>query len=95
MPQVVSEAVQHLLSRAVSLPPWETWGRLRRAGGLTQAEVSAAIGIHRVQVARWESGKAEPRPPHRQDYALLLHGLAKEHPEALTDPSLTSGACER
>lgn len=82
MPQVVFEAVQALLSRAASLPAHETWGRLRRAGGLTQSEVAAAIGVHRVQVARWESGKAEPRPPHRQDYALLLQGLAARHPAA-------------
>ncbi|GAA1540765.1 hypothetical protein GCM10009730_57360 [Streptomyces albidochromogenes] len=82
MAQVASDAVQSLLSRAASLPARESWGRLRRAGGLTQSEVAAAIGVHRVQVARWESGKAEPRPPHRQDYALLLQGLAARYPAA-------------
>lgn len=82
MPQVASEAVQSLLNRAANLPAQNTWGSLRRAGGLTQSEVAAAIGVHRVQIARWESGKAEPRPPHRQDYALLLQGLAARHPAA-------------
>jgi DNA-binding transcriptional regulator YiaG len=92
MPQVVSEAVQSLLSRAASLPPQKTWGLLRRAGGLTQSEVATAIGVHRVQVARWESGKAAPRPPHRQDYALLLQGLVKQHPEAVGEPEQTKAS---
>jgi hypothetical protein len=36
--------------------------------------------VHRVQVVRWETGRAEPRQPHRQAYAQLLHGLAAKFP---------------
>ncbi|MER7983386.1 helix-turn-helix transcriptional regulator [Streptomyces sp. NPDC095817] len=68
--------VESLLHRAVTLPAPAERARLRLAGSLTQAEVAEALGVHRVQVARWENGRAEPRPPHRQTYARLLAGLA-------------------
>ncbi|MFD9398197.1 helix-turn-helix transcriptional regulator [Streptomyces sp. NPDC060011] len=70
--------VESLLNRATALPAPTERARLRLAGNLTQAEVADALGVHRVQVARWETGRAEPRQPHRQTYARLLAGLASK-----------------
>ncbi|MGW6262561.1 helix-turn-helix transcriptional regulator [Streptomyces sp. NPDC055085] len=76
--QDLPDPVESLLQRAVSLPAPAERARLRLAGNLTQAEVAEALGVHRVQVARWETGRAEPRQPHRQTYARLLSGLASK-----------------
>jgi DNA-binding XRE family transcriptional regulator len=36
----------------------ETLVTLRTLAGLTQSGLASALGIHRVTVARWETGKA-------------------------------------
>ncbi|MEU0373401.1 helix-turn-helix transcriptional regulator [Streptomyces sp. NPDC006283] len=77
-------AVDVLLAQAASLPEPAVRARLRQAGSLTQAEVAEAIGVHRIQVVRWECGQAEPRNPKRRAYARLLDGLAQRYPHALT-----------
>ncbi|WP_353962316.1 helix-turn-helix domain-containing protein [Streptomyces sp. NBC_01381] len=82
----IGASVDSLLARSASLPSPAERARLRRAGGFTQAEFAEALGVHRVQVARWESGRAEPRPPHKQEYARLLQGLAAKHPAPEPDP---------
>ncbi|PKV77057.1 helix-turn-helix domain-containing protein [Streptomyces sp. TLI_146] len=82
MAQDVFERVDALVARSAGLPPPHVRARLRQAGRLTQAEVAEALGVHRVQVVRWEGGKAEPRQPHRLLYARLLCGLAEKYPEA-------------
>ncbi|MFD9511267.1 helix-turn-helix transcriptional regulator [Streptomyces mirabilis] len=78
--QELPKPIESLLNRAVGLPGPAERARLRLAGNLTQAEVAEALGVHRVQVVRWETGRAEPRQPHRQAYAQLLHGLAAKFP---------------
>lgn len=78
-------AVDALLNRPADLPPPAVRARLRRAGRLTQAEVADALGVVRAQVNRWEGGHAEPRKPHREAYARLLHGLAEQYPEAAAE----------
>jgi DNA-binding transcriptional regulator YiaG len=35
--------------------------KLRQALGLTQQQLAARIGAHQPTVARWESGKNQPR----------------------------------
>ena len=35
---------------------------LRLRLGLTQTELAAEIGVHRVTVARWETGRKNPLP---------------------------------
>jgi transcriptional regulator with XRE-family HTH domain len=74
------DAVDALLTRPADLPPPAVRARLRRADGLTQAQVAEALGVTRVQVLRWENGQAEPRAPHRAAYARLMKGLADKHP---------------
>lgn len=84
-PQAMFDAVDALVSRPADLPPPSVRGRLRRADGLTQPDVAETLGVHRVQVARWETGRAEPRKPHRAAYVRLLEQLAEKHPEAVAE----------
>ncbi|MEU5560823.1 helix-turn-helix domain-containing protein [Streptomyces globisporus] len=76
------DAIEALLTRP-ALPPPATRAALRRADGLTQAEVAEAIGVTRVAFARWETGKAEPRTRARATYLRLLEALAEKHPQAV------------
>lgn len=75
-------AVDALLSQAAWLPDPEVRGQLRRAAGFTQAQVAEAMGVGRVQVARWETGFADPSGMRRQAYSRLLRELMRQHPEA-------------
>ncbi|GAA3261167.1 helix-turn-helix transcriptional regulator [Streptomyces lavendulae] len=68
-------AVEDLLHEAVWLPAVNDRGELRRAAGLTQQQVASAVGVGRVQVARWETGAAEPRGIRRKAYSHLLKSL--------------------
>lgn len=34
---------------------------IRESAGLTQEELARAVGVDRVTVANWESGKTEPK----------------------------------
>ncbi|WP_374325389.1 helix-turn-helix domain-containing protein [Streptomyces sp. AP-93] len=77
-------AVDELLSQATWLPASNARGALRRAAGLTQAQVAAALGVGRVQVARWETDRAEPSGVRRRTYSQLLQGLAQQHPDVMT-----------
>ena len=80
---MVQDPIDALLMKSVRLPAPAARARLRQAASLTQEEVAEAIGVHRIQVVRWESGQAEPRKPHRQKYGRLLAGLAEQYPEVL------------
>ena len=79
----MDKAVDELLRPPAKLPPPSIRAELRRAHQLTQQQVAEAIGVHRIQVVRWETGRAEPRNPHRRAYLRLLDGLASQHPEVL------------
>ncbi|MGV9267408.1 helix-turn-helix domain-containing protein [Kitasatospora sp. NPDC003701] len=81
MPEIF-EAVDALLAKARDggdLPEPAERERLRKAAGLTQAEVAAALDTRRETFAKWESGTAQPRAPRRGAYAFLLAGLADIH----------------
>lgn len=67
-------------SRAVQLPPPAERERLRRAQGLTQAQIAEAIGVTPGAVSGWEKGRYEPRGTVRQEYAELLRLIAERHP---------------
>ena len=75
-------AVDALLEQANGeLPPPAERARLRRAAGLSQQQVAAALGLKRREtVADWETGRSEPRPPKRSAYLRLLDGLAARYP---------------
>ncbi|RKE16787.1 helix-turn-helix domain-containing protein [Streptomyces sp. TLI_171] len=75
-------AVDALLAKARDggdLPEPVERERLRKAAGLTQVEVAAALETRRETFAKWESGAAQPRSPKRGAYAFLLAGLADIH----------------
>lgn len=79
----MTAAVDALLTRAAEaqLPPPAERMRLRKAAGLTQREVAAALELkHRVTVAQYESGEREPQGERRTAYARLLRGLAAQFP---------------
>ncbi|MFG3610364.1 helix-turn-helix transcriptional regulator [Streptomyces sp. NPDC047928] len=70
---------------ADTLPPPRVRQQLRRAGGLTQAELAEALGVQRVAVARWEAGLTQPHRNNRLKYAAFLRQLAEEHPAAVQE----------
>jgi DNA-binding transcriptional regulator YiaG len=48
---------------------------IREAAGVSQQQVAAELGVHRVSVARWEGGVRSPRGPLRTAYVDLLRQL--------------------
>lgn len=50
---------------------------LREAAGVSQDAVAEAVGVHRMTVQRWESGRCEPTPDHVVAYAAILRDLAQ------------------
>jgi transcriptional regulator with XRE-family HTH domain len=64
-------------------------GRLRaarRAAGLTQAQVSTALGVHKTVIAHWERGERVPRVDRLGALARVL----RVQPVDLTDPPVSS-----
>lgn len=54
-------------------------GRARQAriaAGVRQAELAAALGVHRSAVGHWESGRCVPSAAHALAYGRLLRQLA-------------------
>ena len=51
---------------------------IRVSAGVTQDRMAREVGVHRVTLARWESGESQPRGEGRSRYALLLAALADE-----------------
>ena len=79
--------VETLLAQAAGadLPPPAERTRLRKAAGLTQAQIAKELGLKRREtVAEWESGEREPRPPRRTAYLQLLQALAARFPAPST-----------
>jgi transcriptional regulator with XRE-family HTH domain len=74
------DAVDALIAGQSPLPPPQERVRLRKAHGLSQEQVAAALEVRRPTVVSWESGKTEPRPPQREAYARLLDKLAALYP---------------
>ncbi|MFJ4680611.1 multiprotein-bridging factor 1 family protein [Kitasatospora sp. NPDC088783] len=54
--------------------------RLRLAGGVTPAQVAAALRVNSSLVREWEDGSADPDPGVASAYARLLDGLAQRFP---------------
>lgn len=81
------DAVDALIAGSKALPPPAERERLRKAHGLTQEQVAAALDVRRATIVSWESGKTEPRPPKRDAYQRLLDKLAE-----LYSPTSPSGS---
>lgn len=87
-------AVNALLAQSAGsdLPPPAERARLRRAAGVTQEQVAAALGLKRREtVAAYEAdpdrGGYDPVPPRRTAYAKLLEGWAELYPAPDGAPS--------
>ncbi|MDT0305788.1 helix-turn-helix transcriptional regulator [Streptomyces sp. DSM 44917] len=76
----ILDAVHTLIERHSVLPPPLERARLRKAHGLTQADLAGALRVSRTTVVSWEAGRTEPRPPHREVYARLLERLGRLYP---------------
>jgi transcriptional regulator with XRE-family HTH domain len=48
---------------------------IRKAAGVSQAQVAAELGVQRVTVARWETGLRKPSPRLLERYVELLEQL--------------------
>lgn len=48
---------------------------IREAAGVTQQRIADEIGVHRMTVARWESGARQPKGADASAYAALLEQL--------------------
>ena len=51
---------------------------IREGAGVSQVRLARALGVHRVTVARWESGDRTPRGTLRERYTALLDELRRE-----------------
>jgi DNA-binding transcriptional regulator YiaG len=75
--QMLDRARQHRRIRR-SLPPPRRRQELRRNAGLTQADVGRVLGVSRVAVSRWESGRRRPSAQYVGAYGELLARLRAE-----------------
>lgn len=73
-------AVDALLQQAALLPEPAERERLRRAGGLSRADIAGALGVTTSTVTGWETGRSVPARERRAAYARLLEGLAARYP---------------
>jgi DNA-binding transcriptional regulator YiaG len=60
------------------LPAPRLAAAIRVAAGVTQGRLAEELGVHRVSVARWESGARKPRGKMRAAYARVLEDLKRE-----------------
>src|SRR5215210_2934734 len=80
---------RHLLAALVhaqadkALPEPALRRRLREEAGITQTDLATAIGVSRVTISRYESGRRRPRGKALLDYISLLSSL---NPSALEWP---------
>jgi DNA-binding XRE family transcriptional regulator len=45
---------------------------MRKARGMTQAQLAEAIGVTATTIVRWEKGVVKPRPNHRMALEVLF-----------------------
>ncbi|NJP65521.1 helix-turn-helix domain-containing protein [Streptomyces spiramenti] len=76
----MTDPIENLLRQADPLPPPGERLRLREAGGLSRAQVAAAVGVTSDTLRRWEAGETTPAGEHRATYTRLLRGLADRYP---------------
>ncbi|MGN6244515.1 MAG: helix-turn-helix transcriptional regulator [Motilibacteraceae bacterium] len=62
---------------ARTLPSPKVAAMIRQAAGVSQARLGSEVGVHRVTVARWETGVSRPRGEAAQRYAAVLAELRR------------------
>ncbi|MEU5397355.1 helix-turn-helix domain-containing protein [Streptomyces tibetensis] len=93
MPELTEAAVDAPLMRPDLMPPPEIRARLRKADGLTQAEVAEVFGVTLAALNRWEVGAAKPRRRLLKTYIRLLNGCAQKHPQAAQAAAPSTPIC--
>lgn len=74
-PNTGVEELAERLERRQLLPPPAKRRAIRKAAGASQADIAAAVGVHRESVSRWERGERIPRGPHADAYLAVLARL--------------------
>lgn len=74
-------------TRLPVLPPPILRRAIRKAAGITQAEIADQVGVSRAAVSRWEEGTRNPRRRHRVRYHVVLSDLS-QHSHLPDDMSL-------
>jgi DNA-binding transcriptional regulator YiaG len=72
----VSALAERIRTRRAAPPP-ALWGPIRKASGVTQADLAVELGVHRVTVARWEARTRVPRGELLEAYLALLEELRR------------------
>lgn len=63
-------------ARAASTAPTPERARLiREAAGVTQTQLAQSLGVHRMTIARWESGEHRPRGLYLAAYSTALRQM--------------------
>jgi transcriptional regulator with XRE-family HTH domain len=73
----VSQLAQEV-RRARRLPPPPLARAIRVAADVSQERMAGALGVHRVTLARWETGRRRPRGELLDAYVALLDELRQE-----------------
>ena len=79
---MTEEAIFDRIAAAGALPRIEDRVHLRRALGIQQREIAAAVGVSTQSVWAWETGRSEPKGDHRVRYAELLAAMRRRLDEA-------------
>lgn len=72
------DAIETLVSKATTrsrLPTPTECKTIREQAGVTQAELSEALGVSRQTLIHWERGERIPRSSHRLRYVRALEML--------------------
>ncbi len=62
------------------LPKPSTARAIREEAGISQQRMATEIGVDRMTLARWESGRRKPRPRAAASSAALLDQLRQVSP---------------
>jgi len=66
----------HAITTRLGAPPPALWRPLRKASGLTLADVAGRVGVALQTVHRWEIGASHPTGPAGTTYAGFMRELA-------------------
>jgi transcriptional regulator with XRE-family HTH domain len=59
----------------LAAPPPRVAKAVREEAGVSQERLARELGVHRVTLARWESGEHEPRAAARARWATVIRSL--------------------
>lgn len=78
MQTTAADAIRHRMQIRRDLPPPSERRALRKAAGLTTAELGAAVGVSKQAITSWENGTRTPRGMSLERYVDALRALREE-----------------